>query len=280
VWLRYHCRQWPSRALGPAAERYSHSLTNAHSASADAAATGAVLSGLLADGVIPDDVDAALAEQARLRALLDAETARYGPYLYTDREDGATLRVGFGKHVGVLLSEAPPSYLRHVLGRFDSLPSAAAAAMREALHNSAAEEAAPHQKAASEASPLNGAAASSRRASVTDAFGTDAEKLAYRLAEGLFSVVEAGTGDPWLEAYHPDLRDAYVVKPGTGGYRYLNNVAARLEGIGFVLDAERRLWVRPKVVGGVESLLDVNTLECLVDGQRWYAAAPGESETG
>ena len=54
-----------------------------------------------------------------------------------DREDGATLRVGFGKHVGESLSMVQPSYLRQLLG-FPSLPATAAAAVREALYLSGA----------------------------------------------------------------------------------------------------------------------------------------------
>ena len=42
---------------------YGHTLQNAHSAASDARATGHVLSGLLAEGLIPDDVAEALALQ-------------------------------------------------------------------------------------------------------------------------------------------------------------------------------------------------------------------------
>ena len=105
VWLRY-LRYPASRTLGNMVRRFGngHDLTNAHAASADAAATGAVLSGLLAEGLIPDDVEAALHEQAQMYAALKAETARYGRYVYVDRDDG-TLRLGFGKHVGLPLHE-------------------------------------------------------------------------------------------------------------------------------------------------------------------------------
>ena len=46
-----------------------------------------------------------LAEQARMHAALEAETARYGTYVYVDRHDGALLRLGVGKHVGTPLRE-------------------------------------------------------------------------------------------------------------------------------------------------------------------------------
>ena len=99
-------------------------------------------------------------------------------------------------------------------------------------------------------------AARLKQASETDALESVEEKLAYRMAQGLFSVVETGTGDAWLEAYHPTLSDAYVVRPGKGGYRYLSNVAGRLEAVGFRFDAESKVWLRPKAAG----LIDRKTL--------------------
>ena len=308
VWLRYRRREWPSRTLGSMAVRYKHDLTNAHAASADAAATGAVLSGLLAEGLIPDDVEAALHEQAQMYAALEAETARYGRYVYVDRDDDALLRLGFGKHVGAPLHEVEPSYLSWVLG-LDNVPPAAADAMREALEGGGrgrggssgssggggtamaaaaevaavvaaaeaevkaaaaaakAEVKAAKAKAKAEAEVGAGAevgakaVAKPRKASETDSLETDAEKLAYRMAQGFFSVVETGTGDDWLQAYHPALREAYVVRPGKGGYPYLKNVAGRLQAVGFRLDATGKVWVRPKVVDGVRSAIDVTTLQ-------------------
>ena len=75
-----------------------------------------------------DDVEAALHEQAQMYAALEAETARYGRYVYVDRDDDTLLRLGFGKHVGTPLHEVEPSYLSWVLG-LDNLPPAAADAM-------------------------------------------------------------------------------------------------------------------------------------------------------
>ena len=310
VWLRYRRRHWPSRTLGSMAARYKHDLTNAHAASADAAATGAVLSGLLAEGLIPDDVEAALREQAQLREVLEAETARYGMWLYADREDGTLLRLGLGKHVGTPLHEAEPSYLTWVLG-LDNLPPAAADAMRKALEGggsggggggggggAAAEVAAvvaaavaeveaaaamqaettaetmadmaeAKTRAEAETGAVGAAAAKARKASETDGLDTDAEKLAYRMAQGFFSVVETGTGDDWLQAYHPALREAYVVRPGKAGYPYLKNVAGRLQAVGFLLDTTGKVWIRPKVVDGVRSAIDVTTLQ-----ERAVPAAP------
>jgi len=121
-----------------------------------------------------------------------------------------------------------------------------------------------------------GAGGGPKKASETDHLETDAEKLAYRMAQGLFSVVETGTGDAWLQAYHPAVRDAYVVRPGKGGYRYLRNVAGRLQAVGFRPDATGKLWVRPKVVDGVRSAIDLTTLQELppVPAAPAGAAAP------
>ena len=268
VWLRYRHREWPSRTLGSMAVRYKHDLTNAHAASADAAATGAVLSGLLAEGLIPDDVEAALHEQAQMYAALEAETARYGRYVYVDRDDDTLLRLGFGKHVGTPLHEVEPSYLSWVLG-LDNLPPAAevaavvAAVEAQANGVKAKAEAgvkAVKAEAKAEAEVGAGAAAKPRKASETDSLETDAEKLSYRMKQGFFSVVETGTGDDWLQTYHPALREAYVVRPGKGGYPYLKHVAGRLQAVGFRLDATGKVWVRPKVVDGVRSAIDVTTL--------------------
>ena len=221
-----------------------------------------MLCGLVAEGVIPDDVDTALAEQARLRALLRAERDRYGHVLYEDRRDGA-LRLGFGKHAGARLAEVAPNYLKHVLG-FDDLPEAAAEALRRSLGEGAPPAAAA---AALGANKKRGSSASAKKkggsGSVTDAFETDEAKLAHRMGEGMFSVVEGGTGDAWLQAFHPSLADAavYVVKPGRGGLKYLGNVAGRLNSVSFEYDQAARAWVRPKVIGGIERPIDLMTLQ-------------------
>ena len=54
-----------------------------------------------------------------------------------------------------------------------------------------------------------------------------------------------------------------MVKPGKGGMRYLRNVSARLESLGFALDTVTNVWLRPKVVDGIERRIDVRTLRPL-----------------
>jgi len=64
IWLSWHKRDWPKRTLAAASAAYGHELKDAHSASADAEATGAVLRGLLDERVMPDELEGALQQQA------------------------------------------------------------------------------------------------------------------------------------------------------------------------------------------------------------------------
>ena len=129
VWLRYHHRDWPSRRLVTVAERLDVPLTDAHRASADAAATGNVLYRLVERGLIPDNVEEALDTQAYLVKMLVQEDETYGRFLYIDRENAALLRLGIGKHIGQLLRDVPASYLRWML-RLPDLPHLAASEIR------------------------------------------------------------------------------------------------------------------------------------------------------
>ena len=68
------------------------------------------------------NVEEAFAAQRELLAVLEHEDKLYGRFLYIDRHDNATLRMGFGKHVGVVLNDVPWSYMRWMLTLGD-LPS-------------------------------------------------------------------------------------------------------------------------------------------------------------
>jgi len=129
VWLQYYHRDWPSRRLINVATRFNVPLADAHRASADAEATGHVLYRLVEQGVVPDDVEEALAAQAQIAKVLEQETAVYNRFLYVDRENAALLRVGIGKHIGKLLRDVPTSYLRWML-RLPDLPHLAASEIR------------------------------------------------------------------------------------------------------------------------------------------------------
>jgi len=100
--------------------RFGVQLVDAHTAAADARATGALLVAMARAGFIPDDVDEALALQAWILPKLAAEDALWRYHLYRDRGDGR-LRIGFGRYKGRLLTGVPTRYLDIVLG-FDDLP--------------------------------------------------------------------------------------------------------------------------------------------------------------
>ena len=119
-----------------------------------------------------------------------------------------------------------------------------------------------------------GAAASSPRkpatkrgGSVTDQFESPAEKLAFRMNEGMFSVIDlADVSEPSDASFAAvkgllATRSAYAVKPGQGGNRYLTNIASRLQACGFVYDGPSGVWLFPKLVDGVERQLDMTTLQ-------------------
>lgn len=117
VFLRFHRRHWPSRRLEAVAERLGCPSADAlHRASVDAETTGRVLYQLIENGLIPDDDEEAWHVQAQMRTVLEHEESLYGHYLYIDRQNNHTLRIGFGKHIGLPIDRVPTSYLRWVLG--------------------------------------------------------------------------------------------------------------------------------------------------------------------
>lgn len=125
VFVHWGLRGARTRKLSAMCEHFDIHLPEerAHSADADALVTGLLVLAMVYDGFIPNDVEAAFAEQAALEIRLDAEREKYGRYLYEDREDGH-LCLGLGKHTGVSVEEAEAEYLRWMLGRPD-LPEAA-----------------------------------------------------------------------------------------------------------------------------------------------------------
>ena len=129
VWLKFYKRNLRSRTLTNIAEYYNCPFANAHRASSDAEITGHILFKMIEDGTIPDDVDQALAIQKRLDVAIKGEQQRYGRFLYVDREDESVLRLGFGKHAGKRLNEAPQPYIRWLLSLSD-IPQMAASEMR------------------------------------------------------------------------------------------------------------------------------------------------------
>ena len=129
VWLQWHERGRSGR-LVDACARHGVTLTEAHSAVADATAAGALLMALVDAGIVPDDSLQAVAQQMDIADRLAEERAKWGHYLY--RRDDDALRVGFGRHRGRRLRDVPADYLRFVLDRFDGLPDSVRSAMASA----------------------------------------------------------------------------------------------------------------------------------------------------
>ena len=121
VFISWHLRHLPKRNLTAMAGLAGFSLVDAHSAAADTEATGHVVNYLVGIGVMPSHLDEALSEQARLRQILEVESAKFGYHLYADRTS-AEVTMGFGKHIGTPLTEVPKSYLKYCLDNFDGLP--------------------------------------------------------------------------------------------------------------------------------------------------------------
>ncbi len=120
LWVYWFDRGVQSKKLGITCERYGVILSaeEAHTADADAYATGLLLTALVQDGMIPNDVEAAFSEQDHIQQMIDQEREIYGRAIFPDRDDGR-YRLGMGKHCGTLIDEADESYLKWLLGRPD-----------------------------------------------------------------------------------------------------------------------------------------------------------------
>ncbi len=124
VFVRWHLRQLRERTLGAICDHLVIELDNAHSAVADSIAAGKVLFALVRLGLVPDDVDEALAAQARHLAAEVEEGERWSYWLYTCRADGVTVRLGCGKHIGRPLQAVDGGYLQYLLRTIGDMPQA------------------------------------------------------------------------------------------------------------------------------------------------------------
>ena len=129
IFVRWHHRALRSRRLEAMCAHYGVDLRNAHSAAADAAATGALLLAMVEAQHIPQDSQAALQAQARYAQVLEEEWGRWSYWLYADRGSGE-LRIGAGKYCGQALSQIDVGYLRYLLNKVDDLPEDVATAFR------------------------------------------------------------------------------------------------------------------------------------------------------
>lgn len=132
VFVRYHLRHLRNRTLSAIAEAMGVRLINAHSAVADAIATGEIFFKMVERGMIPDDPAEALRAQDTLSKTIDEEWERYGYWLYHHRSSGE-LFMGAGKYCGLPLAEVDPGYLDYLIGVADDLPKEVRAAFEATL---------------------------------------------------------------------------------------------------------------------------------------------------
>lgn len=115
VFVRWHLRHLSPVTLERICIHFGIDLIAAHSAAADAKAAGEVLLRLVELGLVPDEREAALELQARLVQHIAEERLKWTYHLYVDRQDGRTLRIGYGKHCGRALEQVPRDYLQYAL---------------------------------------------------------------------------------------------------------------------------------------------------------------------
>ncbi|MEE2643291.1 MAG: 3'-5' exonuclease [Myxococcota bacterium] len=87
----------------------------AHRGDADSIATALLLTAMVWAGYIPDDLEEAHRVQKKIHDELQVERARYGRWLYVDREDRETLRVGLMQNRGVALKSLDESVLKKMM---------------------------------------------------------------------------------------------------------------------------------------------------------------------
>ncbi|MFN3201417.1 MAG: exonuclease domain-containing protein [Bradymonadia bacterium] len=124
VFVRWHHRHHRSRRLDALCRFYGLQLRNAHSATADAVAAGRLLMRMIKAGAIPDDLDTAMAQQRQYADAIRAEWDAWMYWVYRDRVDGETLRMGAGRHIGKALHQIEPDYFTELLLKVDAMPAA------------------------------------------------------------------------------------------------------------------------------------------------------------
>lgn len=133
IFVRWHHRHHRRRSLEAICRFYGLPLRNAHSAAADAAAAGRLLLAMIRAGAIPDDVDEALSRQAEYAARIADEWDQWLYWIYRDRVDGHTLRLGAGRHTGRALHQINPSYLQALLMKVAYMPDEARALLQRQI---------------------------------------------------------------------------------------------------------------------------------------------------
>lgn len=123
IFVRWSLRHLRKRDLQSLCAHFGLELGRAHSAAADAKATGELLFTMIDEGLIPDMPDDAFDAQDRLRPMLEREWDQYSYWLYRDREDDV-LRMGAGAHCGLPIEEVDADYLQFMLSKIGDLPEA------------------------------------------------------------------------------------------------------------------------------------------------------------
>ncbi len=109
TFVAWHFRGVRSRKLSAIANFFGIKAEKGrahHTADVDCEITGRMMVFLIAEGIVPDDLDEAIARQAVIGQALAEESARFSYWFYEDRTDGA-LRLGCGRYTGKLVSEVP-----------------------------------------------------------------------------------------------------------------------------------------------------------------------------
>jgi DNA polymerase-3 subunit epsilon len=122
LFVRWGLRHLRERKLSAVCAHFEIPLYAAHSAAADAEATGRLLYRLADEGLLPATPESALQAQRTIAPFLDEEFARFSYWLYQDRGNAGLLRLGCGKHCGRPLDEIDPAYLSFLLDKVEDLP--------------------------------------------------------------------------------------------------------------------------------------------------------------
>lgn len=135
IFVRYHLRHLRNRTLSAIAETMGVRLINAHSAVADAIATGEIFFKMIERGMIPGDPEEALSVQEALSKQIEEEWERYSYWLFHHRSSGELI-MGAGKYCGLPLSEVDRGYLDYLIGNADDLPADVRQAFEDTLKRS------------------------------------------------------------------------------------------------------------------------------------------------
>lgn len=115
IFCRWHHPELPS-SLGKMCAQYGLYLPEdeAHSADADSEVTALLVNAMVWAGYIPDDVEAALSEQATFADQMRRDTERWGRKLYVNRSDPDKLHIASGIYRGRCIDDLEESYLKRI----------------------------------------------------------------------------------------------------------------------------------------------------------------------